>query len=110
MLVVPNDHTVRGFDDRFLYYLGKPTSPNVRPGFVAKLDSDERLDVTFWIIGEDPINEEWFNFIAKPDAPPFIEFFVQAFWSEPLPPVVPATGRPFDKEQIKSLIRERFGG
>jgi hypothetical protein len=109
VVAVLNDNTVRAFDDRFLYYIGKHTSPNERPGLAVKYDSNELLQVSYMLIAETP-GEDWIAFLGQPDRALFITIIIQASWSEPLPSVGHATVRPLDKDQIKSLFRERFGG
>ncbi|MBV8276767.1 MAG: hypothetical protein JO170_16130 [Verrucomicrobia bacterium] len=105
VVVVLNDNTVRAFDNRYLCYIGRYTSPNVLPGFVVKYDSNELLEVHYTPIAEYP-PEGWFAFLGHRIDLPVVNITIQASWSEPLPTVDQAVRR-FDKEQIESLIRQK---
>ena len=87
VFIVP-DKTVRGFDDRFLYYIGPMDETNQRRGFAVKYDSNKRLEYLFatMIDTDDQIGfdgKEQGN-PAPPD-PDAYEITIVAWWVSPLP-------------------------
>jgi len=81
-VAIVRDDMVRGFDDRFLYFIGAAAGMAPRRGFTVRYSTIECIGFRFRVLSDAP---GCFALAGDTINPPSIEIVIQASWVQNLP-------------------------